>query len=464
MTPPTSSAAVDAVGLGKRYRIGAARPGGRNFREVIADAAMAPVRRLQRLRETRGASEGDAPNTVWALRDVSFALAEGDVLGILVRNGAGKSTLLKILSRITDPTAGHAVVRGRVGSLLEVGTGFHPELTGRDNVFLNGSILGMDRGYIRRRFDEIAAFAGIDSYLDTPVKHYSSGMTVRLAFAVAAHLEPDVLVVDEVLAVGDAEFQQKCLGRMDDVAREGRTVLFVSHNLGAIQRLCGRSILLDGGRLVADGDTSTVVRQYLASGGSDAPAAQWIEIATPPRADARVRLTAVRFRSPSPDLAHRPYPGGALELAVRLHADVAVPRANIGFSIGDHYGSTLLSGSTSANGMRVALPVGTSSWTVTIPSLPLRPGSYRLGLWVGDTVQLMDQLQSPLRLQVFDHQQHGSRTRYDSRHDGFVYCEYRFEADPHDGDSSALRVERADQMLGDLAHRVRAVPAVADSS
>jgi lipopolysaccharide transport system ATP-binding protein len=230
---------------------------------------------------------------VWALRDVSFAVAHGEVLGIIGRNGAGKSTLLKVLARITEPTAGRAEVYGRVGALLEVGTGFHPELTGRDNVFLNGSILGMDRAYIARRFDEIVAFAGVERFIDTPVKRYSSGMYLRLAFAVAAHLEPEILIVDEVLAVGDASFQKKCLGKMEDVAHEGRTVLFVSHDMGAVTRLCGRTLLLDEGRVLAHGPTAEVVQRYLHSGLGTTAERVWPD---PERApgDRVARLVAVR--------------------------------------------------------------------------------------------------------------------------------------------------------------------------
>src|SRR5206468_678374 len=209
------------------------------------------------------------PRWFWALHGVSFVADEGEVVGILGRNGAGKTTVLKILSRITEPTAGVARMRGRVGSLLEVGTGFHPELTGRDNIFLNGSILGMKRSQIRKRFDDIVEFAGVERFIDTPVKRYSSGMYLRLAFAVAAHVEPDIVAVDEVLAVGDAEFQRRCLGKMSEFAREGRTVVFVSHDLGAIAQMCQRAIWLDGGQLKYDGPTATSIKLYLAERSRD---------------------------------------------------------------------------------------------------------------------------------------------------------------------------------------------------
>ncbi len=252
-----SAAVIEATGLGKRYRIGTRVPY-KTLREAIAGIASAAARRRRREVTTE---EG----TLWALRDVSFRVEPGEALGIIGRNGAGKTTLLKILSRITEPSTGEVRLRGRVGSLLEVGTGFHPELTGRENIFLNGAILGMRTAEVKRKFDEIVAFAEVERFLDTPVKHYSSGMYVRLAFAVAAHLEPEILLIDEVLAVGDAAFQRKCLGKMEDVAGEGRTVLFVSHNLGLVRQLCRRAILLVDGAVAADGVPADVVAAYLAS-------------------------------------------------------------------------------------------------------------------------------------------------------------------------------------------------------
>jgi len=249
--------AIKAEGLGKRYRIGAVREPYYTLRDAIVGAVKAPARLLSRL------GRGGERDTIWALKDVSFEVKRGEVVGVIGRNGAGKSTLLKVLSRITKPTEGRAEILGRVGSLLEVGTGFHPELTGRENIFLNGSILGMKRREIKARFDEIVAFAEVEKFIDTPVKRYSSGMQVRLAFAVAAHLEPEILLVDEVLAVGDAAFQKKCLGKMGDVAREGRTVVVVSHNMATIEGLCKRCVLLDRGRLAGEGESAEVVQRYL---------------------------------------------------------------------------------------------------------------------------------------------------------------------------------------------------------
>lgn len=252
---------ISVEGLSKEYLIGGRERGSDSFREMLMSSLAAPLRQFRRL-------SGTAPVTdqrFWALKEISFQVNEGEVVGFIGRNGAGKSTLLKILSRIVEPTEGRVKIRGRVASLLEVGTGFHPELTGRENIYLNGAILGMSRAEIRGKFDEIVAFAEIDKFLDTPVKRYSSGMYVRLAFAVAAHLDPEILVVDEVLAVGDAAFQEKCLKKMESTANAGRTVLFVSHNMHAIARLCSRGISLHRGRLTFDGEVNRCIQNYLAA-------------------------------------------------------------------------------------------------------------------------------------------------------------------------------------------------------
>ncbi|MDX6696394.1 MAG: lipopolysaccharide transport system ATP-binding protein [Blastocatellia bacterium] len=256
-----SDVAITAESIAKEYRIGGLQDSYRTLRDVLAGAALGPVRAFQSLlRRGRVVPDNEI---IWALKDISFEVKRGEIVGLIGRNGAGKSTLLKVLSRITEPTRGRARINGRVGSLLEVGTGFHPELSGRENTFLNGAILGMKKSEIKRKFDEIVAFAEVERFVDTPVKHYSSGMYLRLAFAVAAHLEPEILLVDEVLAVGDAAFQNKCLGKMSDIAGEGRTVLFVSHNMPAIKNLCHRALLLDGGSIEREGDAAAVVQYYL---------------------------------------------------------------------------------------------------------------------------------------------------------------------------------------------------------
>ncbi|HKR59206.1 MAG TPA: ABC transporter ATP-binding protein [Pyrinomonadaceae bacterium] len=273
--------------LGKRYRLAERQASYGSLRDTLAGMARAPLRKLRR--------QGQSAPLIWALQDVSFTVAPGEAVGIIGRNGAGKSTLLKLLSRITSPTTGRIELYGRIVSLLEVGTGFHPELSGRENIYLNGAILGMTRKEIARKFDEIVAFAEVEKFVDTPVKHFSSGMYLRLAFAVAAHLQPEILLVDEVLAVGDSRFQRKCLDKMQEVGQQGRTVLFVSHNMPAVTRLCPRTILLDEGRVIGDGPSNEVVTAYLSSGLGTTAAREWVELDNSPGNEI-VRLRAVRVR------------------------------------------------------------------------------------------------------------------------------------------------------------------------
>ena len=286
------SLAIRVENLGKQYRIGVAPQKYRTLRESLVGAVTWPIQRIRRGLAPSGAESAD---TIWALRNVSFTVERGQVLGVIGRNGAGKSTLLKILSRVTEPTEGEVEIRGRVGSLLEVGTGFHPELTGRENIYLNGAILGMKRAEIDARFDEIVDFSGVEQFIDTPVKRYSSGMYLRLAFAVAAHLEPEILVVDEVLAVGDAEFQRKCIGKMSDVAQEGRTVLFVSHDMSAILRLTKEAIVLDKGRVVYRAPTAEAVDYYMVSGFAEVGERKW-DVDEIPSDAAPFRPLALRVR------------------------------------------------------------------------------------------------------------------------------------------------------------------------
>jgi lipopolysaccharide transport system ATP-binding protein len=307
--------------LSKRYRIGELQAAYGTLRESLSHAA----KRLTGQEHHRGYDE------IWALRDVSFSLAEGEALGVIGRNGAGKSTLLKILTRITTPTEGRAEIRGRVGSLLEVGTGFHPELTGRENIYLNGAILGMNRREIRSKLGEIAEFSGVEKFLDTPVKRYSSGMHVRLAFSVAAHFEPEVLLVDEVLSVGDAEFQARCLGRMEDIGATGRTVLFVSHNMEAVSRLCDRAILLDEGRIVRDGKSEEVVAEYLQTTAGAGSRREWPLDEAP--GDELVRLRSVRVVDEDGETAdyvdvRRPV-GIELGFAVLEHGPPVAPKIKL---------------------------------------------------------------------------------------------------------------------------------------
>jgi lipopolysaccharide transport system ATP-binding protein len=317
-----SDIAIKVENLGKKYRIGGPTERYSTFRDTLAGFVRSPFRRLS----------PSPTQDLWALKDVSFEVKQGETVGIIGRNGAGKSTLLKLLSRITDPTEGRVTLNGRVASLLEVGTGFHPELTGRENIFLNGAILGMTRVEIKSKFDEIVDFAEIEKFLDTPVKRYSSGMYVRLAFAVAAHLEPEILLVDEVLAVGDAAFQKKCLGKMSAVAEQGRTVLLVSHNMGAIKQFCRQTIVLEAGRIVFEGDTLTAVSTYLKQEYADAQGVRaWDQSNAP--GDTSARLYSMRVRAEDGDDRTEFGTDETIGIEIRYAIYRRMPLLRIGFSL-----------------------------------------------------------------------------------------------------------------------------------
>lgn len=333
-----SGVAIRAEGLGKQYRIGE-RQKYKALRDTLAQAIHAPFQRARALfNGSAGRKEPEA--TIWALKDVSFEINQGEVVGVIGRNGAGKSTLLKILSRITEPTEGFVDLCGRVGSLLEVGTGFHPELTGRENVYLNGSIIGMKRREIEKKFDEIVEFAEIEKFLDTPVKYYSSGMYMRLAFAVAAHLEPEILLVDEVLAVGDAAFQEKCLGKMGSVAREGRTVLFVSHNLAVVNKLCNRALWLDGGELCMSGNSEKVVSSYITDGANWEGCCEWKQGRSEPGVTA-LKIQAVRIRNHEGAVTSKLEVGKAFLVEITYCINEPLPFCRIGFIIRTVQGTTV---------------------------------------------------------------------------------------------------------------------------
>lgn len=378
--------------LSKQYRIGRTKAY-QTLRESLVDAATALVRPVTKWwkRSDRDASIDAA--TIWALKDVSFDVMPGEIVGIIGRNGAGKSTLLKLLSRITEPTTGMVEFFGRTGSLLEVGTGFHPELTGRENVFLNGTILGMRHREISTRFDEIVAFSGVEQFLDTPVKHYSSGMYMRLAFAVAAHLDPEILLVDEVLAVGDASFQRRCLDKMREVSSHGRTVLFVSHNMAAITRLCERTILLDGGCLVADGPSHKVVSTYLNAGLGATGVREWPEKAAP--GNDVVRLHAVRVRKEEGQVVdavdiRRPV-GLEMEYEVLQPGHLLAPN----FHVFNEEGVYLfVTNDQGPDWRRRTRPVGRYISTVWIPANYLAEGT----LIVGAAISTLD----PVTVHVFE--------------------------------------------------------------
>src|SRR6266436_1722149 len=341
-----SDIAIKVEGLGKRYRIGANQQSYRTLKEKLTLTAATPFRALQSLAGRNGHSSSNGHKSkaeIWALKDVSFEIKRGEVVGIIGRNGAGKSTLLKILSRITDPTEGYADITGRIASLLEVGTGFQPELTGRENIFLNGSILGMKHVEIRRRFDEIVAFAEVEKFIDTPVKHYSSGMYVRLAFGVAAHLDPEILLVDEVLAVGDAAFQKKCLGKMGEVAREGRTVLFVSHNMAAIENLCGRAILLADGQVSYEGGVDECVAAYLDSGIMSHEGDVDLTSHATRRSDALPLLKRVRLLDKDGNVKDRFHCGETMRIEFTFDPVVPLKFPQFGIGVDDWMGSRIFS-------------------------------------------------------------------------------------------------------------------------
>jgi lipopolysaccharide transport system ATP-binding protein len=369
----------------KRYRIGRAEPY-RTLRESIVHSVIAPARLARTMIGGRG-SFGAAPDGerhVWALRDVSFDVMPGEVLGLIGRNGAGKSTLLKLLSRITEPSTGRAEIYGRVGSLLEVGTGFHLELTGRENIYLSGAILGMRRAEIQRKFNEIVAFAEVEKFVDTPVKHYSSGMHVRLGFSVAAHLEPEILLIDEVLAVGDATFQKKCLGKMGDVARAGRTIIFVSHNMASIESLCSSCVLISSGRLEARGAPAQVVMRYMAAELRGHGGVRSLVEHQGRRGDSIPIATSIRLRSDGDE------PTGVVRMGAPFEAiaDFSAPhpiRPILGITLKTAEGLPLFGVSNRWTNQGVDNQrVSSGRVTCRFERLPLMPGTYLLDLYFGD--------------------------------------------------------------------------------
>ncbi|MEW6304441.1 MAG: ABC transporter ATP-binding protein [Verrucomicrobiota bacterium] len=401
--------------LGKQYRLGASLA-----HNTLRDHLVHSVRSLGKLfRGGNGEARREA-ETFWALQDVSFDVAPGEVIGVIGRNGAGKSTLLKILSRITDPTIGEIRVRGRLASLLEVGTGFHPELSGRENIFLNGAILGMTKVEIKKKFDEIVAFAEVDRFIDTPVKRYSSGMYVRLAFSVAAHLEPEILVVDEVLAVGDAAFQTKCLGKMEDVARnQGRTVLFVSHNMAAVQNLCGRIVYLERGRVKGIGGVEEQIHRYLAD----------LKTGSGPEGGATALGHSLELRqlsfTPNPSVT-----GDATEFTLKLAAKQETRVTDLHFLVYSAYGVRVtIIDLRQPSGIPYTLKVGqTQTIRGRIPDLPLVEGDYKIGLYLkcsdydGDFFDLA-------AFSVAGRVSQGGNPPYKAIYRGVVEMDYSFEVE-----------------------------------
>ena len=370
-----SNLAIRVDGIGKQYRIGLKEERSETLAGAAAKLITSPVKRLQQLRSLSSFREDEADDIVWALRDVSFTVSHGEAVGLIGRNGAGKSTLLKVLSRITEPSRGRIELYGRVASLLEVGTGFNAELTGRENAYLNGAILGMKKAEVDRKFDEIVAFSGVEKYIDTPVKRYSSGMRVRLAFAVAAHLEPEILLIDEVLAVGDVAFQKKCLGKMDDVASEGRTVIFVSHHMSMIQALCTRGIVMSKGRIIYDGQVNDAVASYL-SDLEDTAADPFGD--NPERSgNGRVRFTDVRIRDKDGQSVTSVVAGEPLTIEFD-YDNAGATEAAVKFTVYNGLGAAVFHLNFDLTQFRSG-PLGrTGSFTCRVPSLPLPPARYRI--------------------------------------------------------------------------------------
>jgi lipopolysaccharide transport system ATP-binding protein len=404
-----SDIAIKVEGLSKQYRIGE-QERYKALRDVITDAATSPFRRMRSAfrngNSTSPSSFEAYPNgghptsntrhpspTIWALDDVSFEVKRGEVVGIIGRNGAGKSTLLKILSRITKPTKGHATINGRVGSLLEVGTGFHPELTGRENIYLNAAILGMRKAEVAKKFDEIVAFAEVEKFIDTPVKRYSSGMYVRLAFAVAAHMDTEVLLVDEVLAVGDAQFQKKCLGKIGDVASKGRTVLFVSHQMAAVENLCQKGLLLFEGRVRMIGSANDVVRDYLTQ--STNVSQESLDRRKDRQGNGSLRFTGVTLRNTRGEGSNvlSCGSGAVLDLGVRAADGRSLRSVRISVGVDNDRGHRILTLSTNLAGEDFAeVPKDVRGFQVSIPRLTLTPGRYSYTLFASVNGEVSDWL------------------------------------------------------------------------
>jgi len=398
-----SEPVIKVENLSKQYRIGA-REGYRTFRETLVDAMKAPFQALSTVFNRKSEINNHQSELIWALKDVSFEVKQGEVVGIIGRNGAGKSTLLKILSRITEPTEGRVELRGRVGSLLEVGTGFHPELTGHENIYLYGAILGMDRWEVTRKFDEIVAFAELEKFIDTPVKKYSSGMYMRLAFAVAAHLEPEILLVDEVLAVGDAAFQKKCLGKMGDLARERRTVLFVSHNMGAISVLCSKGVLLRNGSVAHLGPIDRVVNHYLSEGTELSGKA-----ILPPQ---RQRLSddfmfcSVQVRNPGAGITAQTDLLQGCDLDIEYEVIKPLRNVILGFRLWTSTGLCVLTSTDTDNEASRLIDERSPGRYVSschLASQYLRPGRYVLDVAASiPNVRMLDEIPSVLAFEVVD--------------------------------------------------------------
>jgi lipopolysaccharide transport system ATP-binding protein len=426
-----TSIIIKVENLSKQYRLGV-KQGYKTFRDTLVDAAKAPLIRfkeacrqmLKTIPPTPSKKLPSRGNSVWALKDVSFEVKRGEVVGIIGRNGAGKSTLLKILSKITKPTEGRVVLRGRVGSLLEVGTGFHPELTGHENVYLYGAVLGMDRWEVTKKFDEIVAFAELEKFIDTPVKRYSSGMYMRLAFAVAAHLEPEILLVDEVLAVGDAEFQKKCTGKMADVSKQGRTVLFVSHNMIAVQALCSRGIFLDAGKIAFDGKAEHAIQKYNQSIQTD------IETSLKDRTDrvgtGNVRAIDLKIYNQHNVATNQINLGETFRIELRTVGKTK--KAIIGLHFGNMFRHNLIRGYTYEQVAEDIQLKGEDVISCTFYDFPMMHGVYDVHVWIGTypPVECLDYVERASVLEIMPKDVFNSGRILDP-HGGMAFCKTKWQ-------------------------------------
>jgi len=417
--------AVRVSGLSKLYRIGAAQLRHDTLRDLLVDVVTAPFHRMKALFSGEGFNASGLTEELWALRDVSFDVQHGEVIGIIGRNGAGKSTLLKILSRITEPTTGQVALYGRVGALLEVGTGFHAELTGRENIYLNGAILGMSRAEINRKFDEIVDFAGVEKFIDTPVKHYSSGMGLRLGFAVAAHLEPEILIVDEVLAVGDAEFQKKCIGKMSEVAKEGRTVLFVSHNMAAVEALCQTGLLLERGQVVLRDTARAVIAAYLSS--SQISSAKVDLMAYAEASDAVLRRLRLLNQKGEETSQFRPDEPIIFEVTLRLPSDVKDPQ--LGIAVNNWRMDRIVTLSTKLHGFTIPAQSGLMTVRCQMPPIMLAVGTYYLRLVYGTQNVDLEVIDNVTAFEIVPADIYGTG-RLPNAQQGVVYVRAEWSATP----------------------------------
>lgn len=410
-----SSPVLKVNNLAKKYRIGLYENSHDTLGSQLTSLFISPFKNFSRIRKLSSFGEDDGNDVIWAMKDISFELESGDVLGIIGKNGAGKSTLLKVLSRITKPTSGSAIINGKIASLLEVGTGFHLELTGRENIYLNGTILGMNKSDVDRKFDEIVAFSGVEKFLDTPVKRYSSGMGLRLAFAVAAHLEPEILIIDEVLAVGDAEFQKKCLGKMKDVAGEGRTVLFVSHNMSAVSSLCNKLMVLQEGEVSFFGDVRTGIGKYLKIGGLDKGFTNLSNEKLDRRGPRNIGNFSYVGTMDSERQACSVFRiGSSMNIKFKFEIKKKITNLELGFTfiniLGVNYGGYV----STWEGFNSEWEKGEHEVIVEIPYIYLMPGMYSLCIWLKkEAERIDDQITDALEFEVIGDDFTGNKSYFE---------------------------------------------------